>query len=93
MENSDIIQKTLQILSSGECKSTVELRRMLNIDETLLESILGLLISEGLIEEVKYVQCSRCSIEGSCPIALRRKSRSIGMYRLSSKGLKTYRRP
>ena len=85
--NSNIIRRALLLLGDGKCKSANELKRLLNVDEALFGSILGLLISEGIIEEIKYYpSCGKCFTRNSCPIALKCGSGSIRMYRLSSRG-------
>jgi len=87
--STDIIRRVLLYLGDGGCRSVNELRKLLNVDEALFESILGLLTSEGIIEEVKYrLPCDKCPIKSSCPITSGRGRGNTRMYKLSNRGVK-----
>ncbi len=74
----------------GGAGTTSSLMRVLGLDEKSLNSILGLLLSEGLVDEVFFEchSCDNCPFRESCDPGLRSDLRRVRVYVLTGKARK-----
>ena|GEM_PF-956118 len=82
---SQKILKVLQVLNGEGVVDVYTLARKLGISIGEVESLLGLLLSQGYIKQEKVENpCDSCPLSSACPLF--GKNRSIRLYILTSRG-------
>ena len=67
--NESIITRAVNLLRSRKYLSSEELARELGLSNEEVSMLLGVLLAEGIIDEVRIThQCSTCPLRGFCSI-------------------------
>lgn len=74
------VERVLRYLSARRCVTVSDLERGLGLSRSEVESVVGLLLSEGIISEAREeLQCGRCPLTGKCTLKYYR----VRVYRVS----------
>jgi len=80
--SEDLLSKALRLLESRGCVTTDDLMHYLGISLQEVNTLLGILIGEGIVEEVNpKLRCGLCPLSPSCHM---KSSRILKTFKLRS---------
>lgn len=78
--SKEVINKVLEYLNVKKCITVSELGNVLGMSRGEVELVLGLLLSQGIISEVKELHpCGSCSLASVCKLKY---SSNVRVYRM-----------